>query len=100
MGKYNVNLDQDPSKDLLLSSLFKTLGNTEICSLFETKQKSSSFISWSDVYPVNQRTLWVLTYDDGGFTSHFMDKVLSDIFHIKYSVLDLHRFEELKQSPD
>jgi len=29
--QYNVDLHNDPSKYLLLSSLFKTLDNTEIC---------------------------------------------------------------------
>ena len=98
--KYDVDLQNDPSKHLLLSSLFNTLGNTEICSLFASKQKSSSSMQWTAVYPPNERRLYLMAYDDGGFTLHFMERLLSDIFKTTYSVLEMEQFRKMEQSPN
>lgn len=39
-SKYSVDLNHDPSKYLLLSSLFKTMQNIEICKYFASKRKT------------------------------------------------------------
>ena len=63
-SKYNIDLHNDPSKYVLLASLFKTLDNAEICEFFEAKAAKRKLaindnLDWNN----HNRKIYVLTYN-------------------------------------
>ena len=94
-SKYPVDLNNDPSKYLLLSSLFKTMQNTEICKYFASKQKKHPNLQRNQEFASLNRILYVLVYNDGGYSYNFIDKVLSNVFDEHYRIVNV---EEMKKS--
>eukprot|EP01083_Nonionella_stella_P016279 45503_1 len=82
--KYDADLHNDPTKHLLLTSLFNTLDNTKICQLFASKPKMQW--TWDHVeYP----NVYCLVYDDGGYSYHLIHQILSNVFDVSYQIMDI-----------
>eukprot|EP01084_Bolivina_argentea_P033339 61670_1 len=88
-SKYNVDLHNDPKKYLLLSSLFKTLDNTEICKFFASKQKSN-INALNYKHKLTHSNIYCFIYNDGGYSYNFIDKILSNIFEVSYQIIDIN----------